>query len=274
MSMALTEFHLKKLDDKGYVIIPDYYTGDQLEEMQAAQRRVLPTWQEVKENPPSGRATLKDFPPDEMVLLQGIVDHHAWDFARRWFETEHIHFRAGCMIVRYPGFQGGGIGSDTAGLHIDNGNNSLLPSSDNLRAFGQLVFWVHLEDVDEDQAPLRLLAKEHGRDMTKCEPLVCRSGTLCVFTNYTLHSATDYLRADGQRFTWGFGLGRADHYWEGFKHYTDKGNHPVFRQFIGTLTAKEREVFRFPPASDPYYTLQTLEALAKQYPGWNVSEYS
>ena len=57
-------------------------------------------------------------------------------------------------------------------------------------------------------------------------------------------------------------------------HYTDKGNHPVFRQFIGTLTAKEREVFRFPPASDPYYTLQTLEALAKQYPGWNVSEYS
>ena len=274
MSMALTEFHLKKLDDKGYVIIPDYYTGDQLEEMQAAQRRVLPTWQEVKENPPSGRATLKDFPSDEMVLLQEIVDHHAWDFARRWFETEHIHFRAGCMIVRYPGFQGGGIGSDAAGLHIDNGNNSLLPSSDNLRAFGQLVFWVHLEDVDEDQAPLRLLAKEHGRDMTECEPLVCRSGTLCVFTNYTLHSATDYLRADGQRFTWGFGLGRADHYWEGFKHYTDKGNHPVFRQFIGTLTAKEREVFRFPPAGDPYYTLQTLEALAKQYPGWNVSEYS
>ena len=48
----------------------------------------------------------------------------------------------------------------------------------------------------------------------------------------------------------------------------------MFRQFIGTLTAKEREVFRFPPAGDPYYTLQTLEALAKQYPGWNVSEYS
>ena len=274
MSVALTEFHLKELDDKGYVIVPDYYTGNELKEMQAAQRRVLPTWQEVKENPPPSRAILKEFPPYEMVLLQGIVDHHAWNFARRWFETEHIHFRAGCMIVRYPGFQGGGIGSDAAGLHIDNGNNSLLPTSDNLRAFGQLVFWVHLEDVDGDQAPLRLLAREHGCDMSKCEPLVCRGGTLCVFTNYTLHSATDYLRAEGQRFTWGFGLGRADHYWEGFKHYTDKGNHPVFRQFIGTLTAKEREIFRFPPAGDPYYILQTLKALAKQYPGWNVNEYS
>ena len=52
MSVALTEFHLKELDDKGYVIVPDYYTGNKLKEMQAAQRRVLPTWQEVKENPP------------------------------------------------------------------------------------------------------------------------------------------------------------------------------------------------------------------------------
>ena len=274
MSIALTEFHLQELDEKGYVIIPDYYTGNQLKEMQAAQRRVLPTWQEIKENPPSSRAIFKDFPSDEIVLLQGIVDHHAWDFSRRWFETEHIHYRAGCMIARYPGFQGGGIGNDAAGLHIDNGNNSLLPPSNNLRTFGQLWFWVHLEDVDEDQAPLRLLAKEHGRDMTKCEPLVCRGGTLCMFTNYTLHSATDYLRTEGQRFTWGFGFGRADYYWEGFKHYTDKGNHPVFRQFIGTLAAKDREIFRFPPAGDPYYTPQTLKALAKQYPGWNVNEYS
>ena len=78
------------------------------------------------------------------------------------------------MIARYPGFKGGGVGSDAAGLHIDNGNNSLLPLSDTLREFGQLGFWVHLEDVDEDQAPLRLLAKEHGRDTTKYEPLSAR----------------------------------------------------------------------------------------------------
>lgn len=175
------------------------------------------------------------------------------------------------MIARYPGFKGGGVGSDAAGLHIDNGNNSLLPPSDALREFGQLGFWVHLENVDEDQAPLRLLAKEHGRDTTKYEPLICKGGTLCMFTNYTLHSASDYLREDGQRFTWGFGIGRADNYWEGFRHYTDKGKNPVFSQFIGTLTAKEREVFRFPPAGHPYYTPQTLAALEEQYPGWNAN---
>ena len=271
MSAKLTDVHLETLEAKGYVIVPDYYTGETLREMQAAQRRALPTWDEVKDDPPSNRAILTDFPPPEIALLRGIVDHRAWGFARKWLKTEHIHFRAGCMIARYPGFKGGGVGSDAAGLHIDNGNNSLLPPSDTLPEFGQLGFWVHLEDVDEDQAPLRLLAKEHGRDTTKYEPLICKGGTLCMFTNYTLHSASDYLRADGQRFTWGFGIGRADNYWEGFKHYTDKGKHPVFSQFIGTLTAKEREVFRFPPAGHPYYTPQTLAVLEEQYPGWNAN---
>ena len=70
----------------------------------------------------------------------------------------------------------------------------------------------------------------------------------------------------------GFALGRADHYWEGFRHYTDKGQHAVFSEFIGTLSAKEREVFRFPPADHAYYSKQTLALLEKQYPGWNARD--
>ena len=82
------------------------------------------------------------------------------------------------------------------------------------------------------------------------------------------------MREDGQRFTWGIGLGRADHYWEGFRHYTDKGKNPIFSKFIGALTGQEREVFRFPAAGHPYYTPQTLAALEEQYPGWNAgNEY-
>ena len=272
MPRELNADHLERLEECGYLIIPEYYAGQQLKEMQAAQRRILPTWEEVKDTPPANRAILTEFPPSEVALLRGIVDHQAWDFSRKWLRTNQIHFRAGCMIARYPGFKDGGVGSDASGLHLDNGNNSLLPQSETHREFGQLGFWVHLEQVDEDQAPLRLLAKEHDRDMSKCKPLVCPAGTLCIFTNYTLHSASDYLRQNGQRFTWGFALGRADHYWEGFRHYTDKGQHAVFSEFIGTLSAKEREVFRFPPADHAYYSKQTLALLEKQYPGWNARD--
>ena len=164
--------------------------------------------------------------------------------------------------------------NDDSGLHIDNGNNSLLPLSEDLREFGQIGFWVHFEDVAEDQAPLRLIPKKYGRDMTHCVPLVCKSGTLCIFTNFSWHSASAYTRADGQRFTWGFSFGRADHYWEGFRHYTHLGKGaPVFQEFIGGLTAAQRELWRFPPAGHPYYTEQTLALLEEQYPGWNSDEY-
>lgn len=50
---------------------------------------------------------------------------------------------------------------------------------------------------------------------------------------------------------------------------------PSFRQLISSLSAVEREFFRFPPAGHPYYTSQTLAALEEQYPGWNVrGEYA
>ena len=48
----------------------------------------------------------------------------------------------------------------------------------------------------------------------------------------------------------------------------------VFREFISGLRARDRELFRFPPAGHPYYTVQTLAALEQQYLGWNAgNEY-
>ena len=107
MPRELNADHLERLEECGYLIIPEYYAGQQLKEMQAAQRRTLPIWEKVKDNPPANRAILTEFPPAEMVLPHGIVDHHAWDFSRKWLRTNQIHFQAGCMIARYPGFKDG-----------------------------------------------------------------------------------------------------------------------------------------------------------------------
>ena len=62
MSAKLTDVHLEELEAKGYVIVPGFYTGERLREMQAAQRRSLPTWDEVKDDPPPGRSNSYRFP--------------------------------------------------------------------------------------------------------------------------------------------------------------------------------------------------------------------
>jgi hypothetical protein len=262
--MKPTDDHFTQLLENGYVILPRYFTGEKLAELAAAQRRVLKSWEQFKDNPPADRSMYVPFPSPEFALNRAMVDHDLIDFGKRFLRSNAVHIRTGLMLARYPGFRGDN------GVHIDNGNNSLLPMSESHREFGQIGFWVHLEQVDADQAPLQLIPTRYGKDLSNAEKLICPAGTVAVFTNYTWHSAGDYTRADGQRFTWGFGLGRADHYWEQFRHYTDKGLDPHFIRLIGALTAKERELFRFPPAGHPYYTAQTLAALEQQYPGWNA----
>ena len=88
MPVELTDVMLKQLEEIGYIIIPEYYTGKQLEEMQVAQRNILPTWNQVKNNPPTNRSILVEFPPSEISLLRGIVDHQAWGFGRKWLKTD------------------------------------------------------------------------------------------------------------------------------------------------------------------------------------------
>ena len=187
MPKKFTDAHLDELTAKGYLIVPDYYSGEQLSEMQAAQRRVLPTWEEVKDDPPPGGATLTEFPPSEMALLRGIVDHEAWAFARKFLKTEHIHYRAGCMIVRYPGFKGPGVDSDPSNLHIDNGNNSLLPQSESAREFGQIAFGYTLRMLTKTKHHLDYLLRSMNgillnmnRLFVKPEPSVSLTTTRCT----------------------------------------------------------------------------------------------
>ena len=274
----LTDSVLEELDEQGFAIVPDFVTGEKLKVMQTAMRKALPPWDELPRDE-SGTPQTKDFlsfPHEQMPFYEASMDPESIDFARRWLKTDNIHARVGGLLARYPGHKWGGTGDDASGLHVDNVNNSLLPQSEDRREFGQLSFWIHPEAVSEDQAPLRLIPKQYGTDMSKCVTLVCEAGTLCLKTNYTQHSASDYLRKDGQRYTCGYSFGRADHSWEGFVHYTHlgKADHAmVFRRFIGGLTASQREIWRFPPAGHPYYTEQTLALLEEQYPGWKSDEY-
>lgn len=270
MSNQLTDDHFDELCERGYVIVHDFLPEDQRLEISAAVRRMLKPWNEIKDDPPESRTEFRIFPFPEPVLNNAAVNREAIRFSQKWFRTDHIHFRPRSCIARYPGFRW-----KSPNAHLDNGNNSLLPTTDTDRAYAQLWFWIHPESVEEGQAPLYLVANEHNGDINKAEPLICPGGTLCIFHTHTWHSASDFIREDGQRYTWGFAFGHGDHYWEGVSHYTNVGNNPDFRNFIVGLNARDRELFRFPPAGHPYYTAKTLEALEEQYPGWNAgNEYS
>ncbi|HVF11060.1 MAG TPA: phytanoyl-CoA dioxygenase family protein [Abditibacteriaceae bacterium] len=266
--MQITDAQYETYCERGFLILPRYLPEETRAEAAAALRRCLRPWEEVKDNPPPGLTATHGFPYPEPLLNRLTIEPGLVAFARRALGSEDIHFRAGLSIVRYPGFQG-----DYGEPHIDNGNNSLLPPTESDPGYAQLTCWWHLEDVEADQAPLRIIPKIYGNDTSQYESVLVPGGSLCLFNNYMWHSAGNYARADGQRYSWGYMFGRAGHYWEGFMHYTNAGRNPHFQQLIGSLTPKERELFRFPPVGHPYYTPQTLAALEQQYPGWNAADY-
>ena len=135
MSVKLTDDHVDELSENGFVIIDRYIPQAQCAQMAAALRKILKPWDEVKDDPPEERTACDFFPCSEQILNQSIVDWEAIRFSQRWLGTDHVHYRPGISIVRYPGFK-----SRVGEAHIDNGNNSLLPPSRADRSYGQINF--------------------------------------------------------------------------------------------------------------------------------------
>lgn len=262
---VISEAQHEQLLEDGFLLLPRFIPEAELPELQAMQRRVLKTWDEVRHDPPPRRTVAVPFPHNDPRAARKYYHPELLRLGRWWLKTEDVFAREGMMLARYPGY----VADD--GGHIDNGNNSLLPVPEHAREYSQIIFWIHLEEVRPDQAPLRLVRRRDGRDLSKGVDVVCPAGSIAVFTTSTWHASTSFTASDGQRFMWAFSLGRADHRWEGFRHYTMLGQDPVFVAAVASMTPEERILMRFPPPGHPYYTLQTLTALERQYPGWDAS---
>ncbi len=266
--MKLSDDHLNTFVEQGFVVVEDFYPEEKRVRIVAALHETLPPWDVIKGQPPESGMLTDDFPYSEMLFNELILDFDLIDFVQRALETEDIHFRYAHNWAKYPGC------SALPQLHIDNGNNSLLPPCGDKR-YGQISSWYFPEEVRAEHAPMQVIPKPFGKDLTKKISLEVPAGTQMIFNTYLWHSASAFEGRDMQRYSVTRIYGRADHYWEGVSSYTDLGRNEHFRQFIGTLTAREREFFRFPPAGHPYYTSKTLKLLEEQYPGWNTKgEYT
>ena len=158
MTVVLTDAHFETLKKDSYIIVHNFLPEVQRAEMAGAIRRLLPPWEELEDKSVTSDSTY--FPYPEQCLNQAIVNSEAVRFAREWLGTEHIHYRPGLAMVRYPGFKGF---PDSGIPHVDNGNNSLLPPSQSDLHHSQLNFWFYLEDVDEDDRDDEI-ERGHGRD--------------------------------------------------------------------------------------------------------------
>ena len=148
---------------------------------------------------------------------------------------------------------------------------------------------LYYTDVPPDMGPTMVVSQEHTTDVPlwppfktrkkhpdlyKLErPVLATAGTLLIFSMRTLHRASEMTADHGVRLSQHFIWRSARHHFQGYQHWPAHGEDEDLQRFIARATPRQREVLGFPRPGDPYWTPETLAAVALRYPTMDMSPY-
>jgi hypothetical protein len=277
----------------GFVVLPGYLTGPELAAAQRDLAVVYPTADEYHAAPTEGRN--RDYTGDEFggiiafpfptVALSRLVVHEKLiAFAEAVFATSDIRIYAAELWAKYSGAAG-----YEQEHHRDYLNHTpLVPAADDLRWRG-LEMFIWLSDVPEDHGPTHVVplpvtagvpALPHGYLRTQRPEFYERersgsgpAGTVVAYSTDTFHRGTEITATRSARFSAHASYKHAGNEWTGRHSWGDRSFRRTWNPFAEQATARQLQLFGFPPPGHPYWTPQTLRDLAVRYPGLDTGPW-
>ena len=204
------------------------------------------------------------------------------DFMERALGTPDIRCYQASASAKYTG--------DTnyeQPMHTDR-NHSWLPAHPDPR-WWHVESFLYLCDVDEGNAPTHLVRREDAGGRATTVPLVFPKhdpelyaaeraaagprGSLLVYRSDVFHRAVDLSAPGAARFLLNVSFKHAGHEWIGFHTQQSRSSSPEWVGFVEGSTARELELFGFPPPGHPIWTAQVLDATAEKYPNLDLSAW-
>ncbi len=99
------------------------------------------------------------------------------------------------------------------------------------------------------------------------------AGTVLAYRGETLHRATNLTALRGARYTLHCSFRPAGDEWVGRQGWGNRSFDPLWNSFVDRAPPEQLELFGFPTPGHPFWTPQTLEALALRYPGLDVTPW-
>ena len=177
------------------------------------------------------------FPWDHSGLNHVTVHPDLICAAERLLGTREIRLDEGHLGMKYAGEQ------HWTAFHIDYGNNTLGPIIEP-DDFMHLACFYCFEDVDAGTAPIRMVP--NGRPDHECVPMIVPGGSVCLYSIYTRHTASEFKSGAGEQ---------------------------AMRRFIAEASPRQRELLGFPPPGDPLWSERFTAAMATHYPGFDPTPY-
>ena len=266
--MHITDAQLATYKKQGFLIIESFLTEDEREAaLQGFFTLFAPPFDEYESqkrqnNTPKHRL----FPWDHSGLNHVTVHPDLVDAAERVFGTREIRLCEGHLGMKYAGEE------YNTKFHIDYSNNTLGPiiePDDNMH----MDFFYCFDDVERDLAPIRMVP--NGRPDEEAVPMIVPGGSVCLYSIFTRHAASEFTSHRGHRPAMHVCYSRKDRPWDGGRTFTYKSgtSNEGMCRFMIEATPRQRELLGFPPPGDPLWTKQFIEGMVKRYPGFDPVPY-
>jgi hypothetical protein len=286
---------LGQLHEQGFTIVPEFLTPDELEQARDCLWNHYPRphdyFADTASHERLGRsqfAGLRLFPFSGWALNRLAFHPDLVDAVERYLGTTELHLYKIELWAKYAGAT-----DYDQPHHRDFGNHSLVvPRTDGEGA--QITTFVLLSDVTELDGPTKVVPLRHSADI----PMVPETteagwpfslprgsfadvevavtgpaGSLFMYRTDVFHRGSDFGAPRRSRFALLADYQRRGATWAGKMAWP---NHAQGREWVDTMqraSERERDLFGFPRAGDPYWNAQTLTDVQRRYPGMDLAPY-
>lgn len=283
------------LREHGYFVLEGFLQNDELEAAQEALWLIYPRPEKYFANPAAHLWLAKD-------QWAGIVDFPSpsWDLNRLAFHPDLVDLAERFLGSTDLRLYNAEVWAKYAGAvdyeqrhHRDFVNHSLVVPRRSQPAT-QMLAWILLSDVGEDDGPTKVVPLSVGadvpnwpipghHDITNDPPagmfavdevsMIGPAGTLVVFRTDVLHRGSRMTANRSSRFAL---LANYDLWaprWAGRVAWAARATSPHWFEIIERTTPRERSLFGFPAPGDPYWDEQTLADTQLRYPRADLTPY-
>jgi hypothetical protein len=129
------------------------------------------------------------------------------------------------------------------------------------------------DDVTIDTAPIRMVPNGHPDE--EFVAMVVPGGSVCLYSVFTRHAASDFTGDRGHRPAMWVGFNRKDRPWDGARTFTYKSAAigKAMNRFMAEASPRQRELLGFPPPGDVLWTEQYIGGMATRYKGFDPAPY-
>lgn len=266
--MHITDEQLARYKKAGFLIVENFLSK---EEQEAALDGIFslfapPYDRWVANNRENDTANQGLFPWDHSGLNHVTTHPDLVNAAERILGTREIRLGEGHLGIKYAGQE------HNTNFHIDYGNNTLGPLIDP-DDFMHLACFYCFDDVTIDTAPIRMVANGHPDE--EFVAMVVPGGSVCLYSVFTRHAASDFIGETGHRPAMWVGFNRKDRPWDGARTFTYKSGAKgeAMNRFMAEASPRQRELLGFPPPGDALWTEQYTEGMATRYKGFDPAPY-